>query len=124
VGAEEFSHLTQVESCASDPACSQRLSRYFGVINNSGTRPHIRHIIATVPDPLHTRLALSTDSFIETIEKAAFHSHWEFAAQWLPWYDSADLGEKDPEKRRKQRAAIKEQESQPGLLVFSTRARG
>jgi hypothetical protein len=114
----DLTHLSSVETCARDSGCSQSLSRYFGVVHDSGRPPQIQYIIATVPDPLHTRLALSTDSSLETIEKAAVESHWEFAAQWLPWYDSADAGEKDAEKRRKQRALIKEQESQPGLLVF------
>ena len=114
----DLTHLSSVETCANDPRCSKSLSRYFGVVNDSGLTPQIQYIIATVPDPLHTRLALATDSSLETIEKAAVESHWEFAAQWLPWYDSADASEKDAEKRRKQRALIKEQESQPGLLVF------
>ncbi|MGC2660984.1 MAG: hypothetical protein WA324_23770 [Bryobacteraceae bacterium] len=114
----DFTHLSEIESCANDSGCSERLARFFGVANNSGQKPLIQYVLATIPDPLHTRLALSTDSSIEAIEKAAFDSHWEFAAQWLPWYDGADLSEKDPEKRKSQRALVKEQESQPGLLIF------
>lgn len=114
----DLTHLGSVENCANESRCSKSLSRYFGVVNDSGLTPQIQYIIATVPDPLHTRLALATDSSLETIEKAAVESYWEFAAQWLPWYDSADASEKDIEKRRTQRGLIKEQESQPGLLVF------
>lgn len=114
----DLTHLSSVENCANDSRCGKSLSRYFGVPDHDGLTPPIQYIIATVPDPLHTRLALATDSSLETIEKAAVESHWEFAAQWLPWYDSANTSEKDAEKRRTQRALIKEQESQPGLLVF------
>ena len=112
-GALHFTQASAVEACASDASCRDDLARYFGV---KGSK--IQYLIATIPDPLHTRLALFTDSSIEAIEQAAFDSHWEFAAQWLPWYDDADSGEKDPDGRRKQRAEIREQESQPGLMIF------
>ena len=111
-------HPSSIEACVKSASCGKTLARYFGVLNDDEHRPRIQYIIATIPDPLHTRLALSTDSSIETIEKAAFESHWEFAAQWLPWYDRSDPTEKDPAQRRKQRSLIREQECQPGLLVF------
>ncbi len=78
----------------------------------------IEFLIACVPDPLHTRLALFTDSGIQAIESGAFAAGWEFATQWLPWYDNADPSEKDPNQRRIERAEVQDQEREPGLLVF------
>ena len=78
----------------------------------------IEFLIACVPDPLHTRLALFTDSGIQAIESGAFAAGWEFATQWLPWYDNADPSEKDPNQRRTERAEVHDQEREPGLLVF------
>src|SRR6185312_6580654 len=78
----------------------------------------IEFLIACVPDPLHTRLSLFTDAAIQAIESGAFAGGWEFATQWLPWYDNADPSEKDPKQRRTERAEVHDQENEPGLLVF------
>ena len=111
--ALDLTQVNEVEACAGERGCRDALGGYFGARGRD-----VQYMIATIPDPLHTRLALLTDSSIEAINQAAFDSHWELAAQWLPWYDSANLGEKDPEDRRKERASVRDQESQPGLMVF------
>jgi hypothetical protein len=79
----EFTRIDRIERCATDPACRARLRSYFGL--EFGEDYQSEFVIATVPDPLHTRLALFTDSSLEAIDKAAFHAGWEFAGQWLPW---------------------------------------
>ncbi|MBV9613626.1 MAG: hypothetical protein JO091_14220, partial [Acidobacteriaceae bacterium] len=110
-----LSHIRDLERCAAgDPVCKQGLKDYFGIAEGYQTR----FIIASVPDPLHTRLALFTDEAIDAIQKAAFDGQWEFATQWLPWRDTADPLEKDPMERRTQRFNVRVQEKQPGLLVF------
>ncbi len=78
----------------------------------------IETVIATIPDPWHTRLALLMDGELDAIEVAATEAGWVFAAQWLPWTDPIDPDEKDPDKRRKQRRAARDQEDEPGVLVF------
>ena len=75
-------------------------------------------MVATVPDPFHTRLALFTDNSLHAIQQGTAALGWEFANQWLPWIDTVDASEKDPEKRRTERADLRTQQSQPGLLVF------
>jgi hypothetical protein len=91
-----------------------QLADYFGIPDSS----HIQFLIATVPDPLHSRLSLLTDSSVQAIAEAADASGWIFATQWLPWIDAANPEEKDPEKRRQERQDIRQQEKQPGILVF------
>lgn len=75
-------------------------------------------IVATVADPLHSRLALFTDGSLDAIQAAAGAAGWVFAAQWVPWQDPTDSAEKDTFARRKHRFFARKQEEQPGLLVF------
>jgi hypothetical protein len=81
-------------------------------------------ILATVPDPLHSRLALFTDGSLDAIEATVGAAGWVFAAQWIPWRDPIDEGAKDPSARRKQRYFARQQEEQPGVLVFRRVVRG
>jgi hypothetical protein len=115
-GAEiNFETPALVQDCVKTPGdCRTGLTRYFGI----PTSNQIEFLIATVPDPLHSRLSLGTDSFIQAIEEAADASDWIFANEWLPWIDSASPEEKDPAKRREERAEIRRQETQPGILLF------
>ena len=75
-------------------------------------------LVATIPDPRRTRLGLFTDRVLENIQRGAAKSGWEYDSQWLPWQDSPDADERDPEKRLRQRAAVNQEQSEPGILVF------
>jgi hypothetical protein len=119
----DFKTPASVRECVSgiEKFCGAQMAHYFGI--PEGRSNLIEFLIATVPDPLHSRLSLFTDSAIQAIEDGAQASGWIFADQWLPWMDSANPDEKDPEKRRKEREAIRNQEKQPGILVFRRGAR-
>jgi hypothetical protein len=93
-----------------------QLATFFGI--DIAEKSKITWITAIVPDPLHTRLSLFTDSSIGAILQAAAAMQWEFAGQWMPWYDTVNSDEKDPDKRREQRKVIGAQEKQPGILIF------
>ena len=109
----DFTDPSTIGSCV-ETACRSELARYFGV----RAAEQVQFLIATVPDPLHSRLSLLTDSAIQAIEDAAQASGWIFATQWLPWIDSTNPDEKDPDKRRAERESLRIQEQQPGILVF------
>src|ERR1700690_601776 len=57
-----------------------------------GDRAGIRFVIATVPDPVHTRLPLAFDRQIDAIEEAAQESGYLFARASMPW-DTKDHAE-------------------------------
>jgi hypothetical protein len=101
------------EWAATDP---EQVADFFGIEGKD--KDQITWLTAIVPDPLHTRLPLFTDSSIGAILTAAAALHWEIAGQWMPWYDTVNADEKDPEKRRSQREDIRMQEKQPGILIF------
>ena len=79
-------------------------------------------VVATVADPVHSRLALFFDGQVDSIERAAEEQGWVFAQQWLPWSDPFDGSEHDVNARRKQRRLLREQESLPGILIFRANA--
>jgi hypothetical protein len=90
-----------------------------GVAKNADCEPDRAYsVVATVADPVHTRLALFFDGQIDAIERGVEESGWTFAQQWLPWSDPFDSSEHDINVRRKQRSLEDEQESLPGILVF------
>jgi hypothetical protein len=81
-------------------------------------RKHIRVIIATVPDPAHTRLSYMFDRQIDAIQEAVQTSNYLFARSWMPW-DSADHPESDDFRiRLGQKAFQNTMESYPGLMIF------
>jgi hypothetical protein len=119
-GATSFKTPSSIRECIAPSSRNHSLCRtqwadYFGIPDPNYP---IQFLIATVPDPLHSRLSLSTDSAIQAIAEAADASGWIFATQWLPWVDSANSEEKDPGKRRLERQETRIQEKQPGILVF------
>lgn len=114
----DFKTPDSVRECVSglETFCGAQMVHYFGIPEKE--QSFIEFLIATVPDPLHSRLSLFTDLSIEAIEDGAQASGWIFANPWMPWIDTADGDEKDPEKRRKDRDVLRNQEKQPGILLF------
>lgn len=78
----------------------------------------LKFAIATLPDPLHTHLAVSFDEAIATIQDAAQDEGYDFDSSWLPW-DQQDeppyshLGDQEQADEE-----TKEREQQPGILLF------
>jgi hypothetical protein len=106
--------VSETINCAKDGLCRSDIRTFFGLSSND----NVEFLLATVPDPLHTRLALFTDSSIQAIQRAVGAAGWTFASQWLPWNDPVDSDEKDPSTRREQREAVRRRENKPGILVF------
>ena len=110
----DIMHRGDILRCANDPVCQSNLRQFFGVADAAP----VDCLLAIVPDPRHTRLALFTDRSIDGLLKGAAAAGWEFATQWLPWTDTVDPDEGDPEERAQQRSYVRVQETQPGVLVF------
>ncbi len=78
---------------------------------------NVTGMIATIQDPLHTRMSLETDRTLDSIQQAAFHAGWEFATQWLPWNvrESNPSNESSAEQSSEYEVS---RETLPGLIVF------
>lgn len=85
-------------------------------------RPSV--LIATIPDPKRTHLALYFDRTLESIIGAAGDANFEFDRYWLPW-DADDENGKNENKdllllkdRKRQQEELEATHQQPGLLIF------
>jgi hypothetical protein len=75
-------------------------------------------IVATVADPVHSRMQLFFDGQIRSIENAVTLHGWEFAKQWLPWADSPKSSSGGIDDQHRERQLERQQETLPGILVF------
>jgi hypothetical protein len=75
-------------------------------------------LIATVPDPVNTHLALFFDRSVEAIQNAISDAGYEFDRYSFPWDPLLSRDEPDVAKREKQQSAKEEAEEQPGVLLF------
>ena len=82
-------------------------------------QPDIRAIIATVPDPIHSHLALEFDRTIDAFLQAAADNHFLGSQYWLPWksrvapQSSGDSSTIPPETEQDLK-----REQQPGLIIL------
>ncbi len=90
----------------------------LGVAVKRSDAPEIWSIVATVPDPQHTRLTLALDGHLEAIMRSLDAAGWHFAGQWLPWMDRPQKDETDLAKVHAQNALKRAQEQMPGVLIF------
>ncbi len=91
---------------------SSMLSMY-GIDSNFDVK-NLTTLIATIPDPLHTRMSVETDRELDAIQQAAYHSGWELATQWLPWTFKANPAATSMSLDSEHLDI----EKYPGLLVF------
>jgi hypothetical protein len=78
----------------------------------------IRFVIATLPDPVHTHMALLFDRGIEAIQSAAQASGFLFARAWMPWDISVHNESADFTVRLAQEKYRASVETLPGLMIF------
>jgi hypothetical protein len=81
-------------------------------------QPKIRFVIASLPDPVHTHMALLFDRGIESIQSAAQASGYLFSRAWMPWDISQHNESTDFTVRMAQEKFRNEVETLPGLLIF------
>lgn len=79
-----------------------------------GLSPHITTIIATVPDPLHSHMAMEFDRTIDAYTQAASDAHYLTSYFWLPWTLREPLAKTSVEDEAKDR----QREQRPGLIIF------
>lgn len=75
-------------------------------------------LIAIVPDPVHTHLALRFDRVIDQIEDSLQRMDWIYDRSWLPWDNTT---RKEAERWESRALDAKEKdavESMPGVLMF------
>jgi hypothetical protein len=77
-----------------------------------------RVMIASVPDPIASPLALEYDRVLEALERGASDAGYSFARYWVPWNEIYRLPQTDVEKAEKTDEKRHLREEQPGMLLF------
>jgi hypothetical protein len=111
-----------VESVIKAPTSSKKSGcqgeDQWGIPWTDSHNPRISAVIATIPDPVHSHLALDFDRAIDAILLAAADNHYLGSYYWLPWRmptaalsasEAASGFPKDNDAER---------ERQPGLIIL------
>jgi hypothetical protein len=78
----------------------------------------IKFIVASIPDPVHTHMALLFDRGIETIQRSAQANGYLFSRAWMPWEISSHSESPDFSVRMAQTKYRDQVELLPGLMIF------
>ena len=88
------------------------------------TSPAPLVLFATLPDPVHTDLALRFDRALDAMEDALQDSGWAYQGYWLPWSARVETtGEQGDFKAAQQQRLFDEgRQELPGVMLFRPRA--
>ena len=91
--------------------------------DSPSTKPNLRFLIATVPDPLKSHLEVDFDRYVEAIQHAAGANNFDFERYWLPWKLTASpLSNPSANNQGAHESHARVlREDQPGLIIFRKR---
>ena len=100
-------------------AAKEVVDEFFGKYADVQLSPSTkaRYVLALVPDPLHTNLALDFDRDMEVIQQAAQDEGYTYDSSWLPW-QTGNFTSPLPADHQFSAALIKAREACPGVLLF------
>jgi hypothetical protein len=101
-----------------ESGCSGGPDERWGFPKDGAPMPDVTAIIATVPDPVHTHLAMQFDRAVDGILQAAADSDYLSSYYWLPWRSSADGSGTADASGRGAPGHDPERERQPGLIIL------
>jgi hypothetical protein len=114
-GTTFVSHITGSKQ-EEDTHCN---SQEWGIPQStSGLTPHLTVIIATVPDPVHSSMALEFDRSIDVLTQAAADNEYIESYFWLPWKHALDTPKSAQSVSEAEAKEDLDRESQPGLLIL------
>jgi hypothetical protein len=79
-------------------------------------RPKV--VIAVLPDPVHTQLALRFDESVDELENSIQDLGWIYDRAWLPWDGKPHEDETDFDKRMENKSGQEGYERSPGAILF------
>lgn len=81
-------------------------------------REHVRFVVAVLPDPVHTHLAMFFDRSVEALQLAAQREGYAFDRAFLPWERKGHPEPTDFKLREQEAEDQAQREKYPGLLIF------
>jgi len=97
--------------------CGDDLQKRWGLPDSNPT-PEIASLIAVVPDPVRTNMALQFDRTIDTLMVAAGEYGYLSSYYWLPWKEPSAGVKASDEENGDSRAEAAKNGHEPGLIVF------
>ncbi|MGA3235246.1 MAG: hypothetical protein ABSG03_03000 [Bryobacteraceae bacterium] len=97
--------------------CSAERKERWGFPKHGGPI-QVTAIIAAVPDPVHTHLALTFDRSVEAILQAAADNEYVSSYYWLPWKNRGGVLKAAESRWDVEPGHDPERERQPGLIVL------
>jgi hypothetical protein len=94
----------------------ERTYRTWGV--PSGSKPPIRFMIATVPDPVRSHLSLFFDRSMDAIQEAAQAAGYLFSRAGMPWETEPGSESSDIDVKLALDYYQRSREKLPGLMIF------
>lgn len=101
-----------------DPKQAAELRDHWNVPAVSKSRERVQFVIALLPDPAHTHLALQFDRGAEALQQAAQKKGYAFDRAILPWDRISHPDPEDFNLRRAEAKDKRETEAFPGLMIF------
>ncbi len=98
--------------CKSDPR------GHWGLPKEKLPGLKVKTIIATVPDPVHSHLALTFDRTIDALLEAAADNGYVSTYYWLPWRSRSGQAKQTEASANGEIDHNPERERQPGLIVL------
>ncbi len=107
----------QLKSSAEKAGCG---STSWGIPKFGKHDPEISAIVATIPDPIHSHLALDFDRSIDALLLAAADNHYLSSYYWLPWRSQISNSSAGESTSGATRATSTDnaRERQPGLIIL------
>jgi len=115
--AEKDGVKLQLKSGGDQGGCG---SGDWGIPQSDADGAEISTIIATVPDPIHSHLALDFDRTIDAILLAAADNHYLSSYYWLPWRSQISTSSSGDTTANASKAtgADVAREHMPGLIIL------
>ncbi len=104
--------------CGSDPWGIPSTARPANGAIPAGDVPDIRALIATVPDPVHSHLALEFDRSIDSLMQAAGDNRYLGTNYWLPWKSRGAGTSSEAASTAAETEEDLAREQQPGLIIL------
>ena len=114
--ATDLSELLKNHFRAESGSDKEYLAKHWNVPR--AEQGNIKFVIASLPDPVHTHMALLLDRGIEAIQRAAQASGYLFSRAWMPWDIATHSESADFTVRLAQEEFRNQVESLPGLMIF------
>ena len=101
-----------------EPGSPPDFSKKNAYLSDLGQRTsHLKFVIATLPDPVHTHLPVVFDQFTVAIQEGGQDEKYDFDGSWFPWdEEETSYSRLDDEKISDAENELKEM--QPGIILF------